>query len=103
MSGGELVATSVRLAEGLKGEAARYAVRVGISLNALVAIALRDYLDRPRRGGPDELGVPASGLPPHGVGNSARQVAGGGISLQPSSGGNRKQRRVAARGKRGKR
>jgi len=37
--------TSVRFPEPLKAEATAYAERLGISLNALCAVALRDYLD----------------------------------------------------------
>ena len=38
-------APSIRLADGLKSEASAYARSLGVSLNALVAIAVRDYLD----------------------------------------------------------
>lgn len=37
--------TTVRLPDSLKLEASAYADRLGISLNALIAVALRDYLD----------------------------------------------------------
>lgn len=95
------MATSVRLAEGLKGEAAVYAVGVGISLNALVAIALRDYLDRRAVRGPDGLVVPAGRpIPPSTVGKSARQVL---RAVEGGRAGNRKQRRASARGSGGKR
>ena len=39
------MATTARLPEDLKTEAEGYAKRLGISLNALLAVALRDYLD----------------------------------------------------------
>lgn len=39
------MATTLRLSEDLKTRADRYAVEVGVSLAALVSIALRDYLD----------------------------------------------------------
>lgn len=38
------MATSIRLPDPLKTDAAAYAERIGISLNALVAVALADYL-----------------------------------------------------------
>lgn len=37
--------TTLRLTDSLRLEATRYARTLGISLNALVAVALRDYLD----------------------------------------------------------
>jgi len=40
------MATTTRLPDELKAEAERYAQGLGISLNALMAVALRDYLDR---------------------------------------------------------
>jgi hypothetical protein len=96
------VATSVRLAEGLKGEASVYAVGVGISLNALVAIALRDYLDRRAVRGPDGLVVPAGRpIPPSTVGKPARQVSRAVEALGLA--GSRKQRRARARASGGKR
>lgn len=39
---------TVRLPDPLKAEATGYAEGLGISLNALLAVALRDYLDRRR-------------------------------------------------------
>jgi hypothetical protein len=59
------MATSVRLTEMLKVEAAAYASDLGISINALVAVALREYLDkRPARGPGSSAGpgVPSSRL-----------------------------------------
>ena len=38
--------STVRLPEGLEREAKIYAEALGISLNALLAVSLRDYLDR---------------------------------------------------------
>lgn len=38
-------ALNLRLTPALKSEAAAYAKTLGISLNALVAVAVRDYLD----------------------------------------------------------
>jgi preprotein translocase subunit SecA len=38
-------APNVRLVDPLKGDATRYARNLGVSLNALVAVAVRDYLD----------------------------------------------------------
>lgn len=43
------MATSLRLPDVLKSEATAYAADLGISVNALVAVALRDYLDRRAR------------------------------------------------------
>ena len=40
------MAFSVRLNDELKRDAVAYGERVGISLNALLVVALRDYLDR---------------------------------------------------------
>lgn len=37
--------STLRLPDELQGEATAYAGRLGISLNALCAVALRDYLD----------------------------------------------------------
>lgn len=45
------MATTARLPEALKTEAQAYADRLGISLNALLAVALRDYLDGRRTTG----------------------------------------------------
>lgn len=42
------MATTARLPDDLKAEADAYAGRLGISLNALLAVALRDYLDARR-------------------------------------------------------
>lgn len=53
-------APNVRLTDPLKADAARYARSLGISLNALVAVAVRDYLDA-RRQEPGE--EPASSPP----------------------------------------
>lgn len=81
------MATSVRLPDVLKAEASRYAADLGISVNALVAVALREYLDRRPARAP---GSPAgSDAPP----SSALQVG-------PGAGGNRAQRRAAAKQKR---
>lgn len=46
-----MTAVNLRLAVALKAEALEYAQSLGISLNALVAVAVREYLDvrkRPR-------------------------------------------------------
>jgi hypothetical protein len=40
------MAMTLRLSEELAERGRRYAAEVGISLNGLVAIALREYLDR---------------------------------------------------------
>ena len=53
--------STVRLPEGLEREAKSYAEGLGISLNALLAVSLRDYLDRrPAAPRPAEASV---GLP----------------------------------------
>jgi hypothetical protein len=57
------MALSVRLPEPLKVEAEAYARGVGISLNALLAIALRDYLDA-RRPGAGTAVAPVVAAPP---------------------------------------
>lgn len=49
--------TTLRLPDALKADADAYAARVGVSLNALCLIALRDYLDA--------RGMPAAELPGH--------------------------------------
>lgn len=43
--------TTLRLPSALKAEADAYAASLGISLNALCAVALRDYLDARAKGG----------------------------------------------------
>ena len=43
--------TTLRLPAALKAEADAYAASLGLSLNALCAVALRDYLDARSRGG----------------------------------------------------
>lgn len=53
------MATTARLPDDLKDEAAAYAASLGISLNALMAVALRDYLDGRRRPAPEGVGLPA--------------------------------------------
>lgn len=40
-----MTAVNLRLSPDLKSDAAAYAKSLGISLNALVAVAVRDYLD----------------------------------------------------------
>ncbi|MFC5525828.1 SEC-C metal-binding domain-containing protein [Rhodanobacter ginsengisoli] len=40
--------TTLRLPDGLKNDAETYAAALGISLNALCSVALRDYLDARR-------------------------------------------------------
>ena len=54
-----MATTTVRLPELLKLESETYAASLGISLNALMAVALRDYLDSrqamPKSGKPSPL------------------------------------------------
>jgi hypothetical protein len=54
--------TSVRFPDALKAEATAYAEALGISLNALCAVALRDYLDqrKMRGGGGRDVSPPAA-------------------------------------------
>lgn len=42
------MAMTVRLPEGLAEQGRQYAATIGISLNALLAIALREYIDARR-------------------------------------------------------
>lgn len=49
-----MASPNVRLVDGLKIEAATYAANLGISLNALVAVAVREYLAA-------RIAVPAAG------------------------------------------
>jgi hypothetical protein len=56
------MALNVRLPESLQGEARGYADGLGISLNALIAVALRDYLDA-RSGGVGEVAGEVRGEP----------------------------------------
>jgi hypothetical protein len=54
---------NVRLQEPLKTEAAGYAAGLGISLNALVAVAVRDYLDSRRQLSVEGQAAPAVAAP----------------------------------------
>ena len=56
-----MATTTVRLPEPLKLESETYAASLGISLNALMAVALRDYLDS-RRAMP-KFGEPSPSVP----------------------------------------
>lgn len=55
-----MAATNVRFPDNLKSEAQGYAESIGISFNALLSVALREYLDRRQLG--TALSLPA--LPP---------------------------------------
>ena len=44
------MATTLRIPEPLQAEAAAYAAALGISLNGLIAVSLRDYLDQRKPG-----------------------------------------------------
>ncbi|MBD8900367.1 SEC-C metal-binding domain-containing protein [Rhodanobacter sp. DHG33] len=48
--------TTLRIPDALKAEADAYAASLGLSLNALCAVALRDYLDARRRGAEPQPG-----------------------------------------------
>jgi len=54
---------NVRVHDELKAEAVAYAAPLGISLNALVAVALREYLDR-RKAPPAAPEPSAAPVPP---------------------------------------
>jgi hypothetical protein len=56
------MAATVRLPIELQAEAMAYAERLGLSLNGLIAVALRDYLDGRRRL-PADLAAPAPVAP----------------------------------------
>ena len=44
------MAMTVRLSDQLRREAGQYSEREGLTVNALIAVALREYLDRRRLG-----------------------------------------------------
>lgn len=73
-----MTAPSIRLADAIKSEATAYARSVGVSLNALVAIAVRDYLDARK----SKLPLPTAAASPALAGEPARTDAG----HAPSSG-----------------
>jgi hypothetical protein len=57
------MATTIRLPSDLQAEATRYAQSLGLSLNGIVAVALRDYLDVRRPGAGDAVLPPGKGRP----------------------------------------
>ena len=59
-------AITARLPAGLKSEAEAYAAGLGVSLNALIAVALRDYLDARQRpiSPPQAVSLPPVVVPP---------------------------------------
>lgn len=59
------IAVTLRLPENLKAEADAYAESLGLSLNALLAVSLREYLDRRRPPGSPVV-PPSPALPPPG-------------------------------------
>ena len=63
--------TTVRLPEPLKAESEAYAASLGISLNALMAVALRDYLDG-RSAGATRPGPTLSSVGPVAAASDAR-------------------------------
>ena len=69
-----MAATTVRLPELLKLEAETYAQRLGISVNALLSVALRDYLDS-RKGGPPVAQPAASAAVSVGQGPTRQRAA----------------------------
>jgi hypothetical protein len=56
--------TTLRLPDALKADADAYAARVGVSLNALCLIALRDYLDARQGPAAEQPGRREAALPP---------------------------------------
>jgi hypothetical protein len=74
-------AMSLRLPDSIKVEASAYAKTLGISLNGLLAVALRDYLDarKPR------LDPVREGLPPESVAKPARAASKRSTSTKPST------------------
>jgi hypothetical protein len=62
-----MTAPSIRLADGLKSDATAYARGVGVSLNALVAIAVRDYLDARKSPPPVPTAASAQSAPARAV------------------------------------
>ena len=72
------MAMTVRLKDTLRDEAKGYADRLGVTVNALIAVALREYLDAHRSVVPDlRPPVPAAKLTP---------------SPSPQGGGKRRRR-----------
>lgn len=68
---------SLRLPDMLKAEATKYAADTGVSLNALVAFALREFLDRrPQRVELPPIQVPAIPV----ASRAAGQVGGGKVA-----------------------
>lgn len=74
--------TTLRFPDQLKAEATAYADALGVSLNALCAVALRDYLDSrkpkpaapPAKVGPQARAVPAKAAEPVPVASGGKTV-----------------------------
>lgn len=72
------MAMTVRLSDQLRREVGQYSEREGLTVNALIAVALREYLDRRRLA----MGTPGTGgnsVPPAPMGLAvaiARRVQG---------------------------
>lgn len=100
------MATSIRLPDDLKARASAHADRLGISLNALIAVALADYLDlrttRPgAETGPATLGGPGpvtTDRPVHQQVPSKMPVPKGGMKAPCPCGSGRKYRNCCGRG-----
>ena len=75
-----MIATNVRFPDGLRLEAQAYAKKLGISFNALLSVALREYLDR--RG----IGVP---VPPASAGGAPAVAATGPVASGGPAGAER--------------
>jgi hypothetical protein len=56
--------TTLRLPDALKADADAYAAQVGVSLNALCLVALRDYLDARSASAPVQPARREAALPP---------------------------------------
>jgi hypothetical protein len=68
-------ATSLRLPAPLKAEAISYAEALGVSLNALCAVALRDYLD-------SRKAIKSKSMPPAAAASMGEATKGGQTALR---------------------
>lgn len=74
-------ATAIRFPEALKAEAKAYADALGISVNALCAMALRDYLDARKH--PQRAPAPPSPAPVESPQSEPAPTVGRGRSAAP--------------------
>ena len=89
------MARTVRLSSELEQASDQFADRLGISFNALVAVALRDYLDL-RKQAIATAPQPLAGASSTSAGEGARSVVGGSQAVLT-----RQQRRALERKKKG--